>query len=38
MSKIFYKGMIEDVQNDKCTDVEIGFISHISFVILRVLF
>ena len=22
MSKIFYKGMIEDVKNDKCTDVE----------------
>lgn len=23
MSKLFYKAMIEDVQNDKCTDTEI---------------
>lgn len=23
MSKLFYKAMIEDVQNDKCTDAEI---------------
>ena len=23
MSKLFYKAMIEDIQNDKCTDAEI---------------
>jgi hypothetical protein len=23
MSKLFYKAMIEDVQNDKCTDAEL---------------
>ncbi len=23
MSKLFYKGMIEDIQNDKCTDAEL---------------
>ena len=23
MSKLFYKTMIEDVQNDKCTDAEL---------------
>jgi len=23
MSKLFYKGMIEDIQNEKCTDAEI---------------
>ncbi len=23
MSKLFYKAMIEDIQNDKCTDAEL---------------